>query len=64
MSNTLKKESSIYLQQHANDPIHWKTWSDELLEKAKKEQKRRQRRQLLHRDAQTDPRKRPMNETY
>jgi len=39
MSNTLNKEKSVYLQQHANDPIHWKTWSDELLEKAKKEKR-------------------------
>lgn len=37
--NELQFESSPYLLQHANNPIHWKAWSTQSLEEAKKTQK-------------------------
>lgn len=37
--NQLKYCSSPYLQQHANNPVHWHPWHQEALEKAKKENK-------------------------
>ena len=39
MSNQLIFESSPYLQQHANNPVHWFTWSEEAFNKAIEEKK-------------------------
>lgn len=38
-TNALKNESSLYLQQHAHNPVNWLPWSDEAFEKAKNENK-------------------------
>ncbi len=37
--NQLKNESSPYLQQHADNPVHWMPWSEKAFEIAKKENK-------------------------
>ena len=37
--NKLKYSSSPYLQQHANNPVHWQEWGDEALQRAKIENK-------------------------
>lgn len=37
--NHLKNESSLYLRQHAHNPLDWYPWSDEALEKARLEDK-------------------------
>ncbi|MBY8962797.1 thioredoxin domain-containing protein [Flavobacterium sp. D11R37] len=37
--NELSTETSPYLLQHANNPIHWKAWNEATLEKAKTENK-------------------------
>lgn len=37
--NELNKESSLYLQQHATNPVHWKSYSKDAFEKAEKEGK-------------------------
>lgn len=37
--NKLALESSPYLLQHANNPVHWLPWSDEVFKLAKKENK-------------------------
>jgi len=39
MSNHLKNETSLYLQQHANNPIDWFPWGPQALKKAKEENK-------------------------
>lgn len=39
MANKLQQETSPYLQQHAENPVHWMPWSDEALQKAKDENK-------------------------
>lgn len=39
MANKLGDESSPYLRQHANNPVHWSPWGEEALEKAKAENK-------------------------
>lgn len=39
MSNQLKKSTSPYLLQHAENPVNWFMWSDEAFETAKKENK-------------------------
>ncbi len=39
MPNDLQYQSSPYLKQHQNNPIHWHAWSEETLEKARREQK-------------------------
>ncbi len=39
MANRLEYEDSIYLRDHANDPINWYPWSKEALERAKEENK-------------------------
>lgn len=39
MANSLIKESSPYLLQHANNPVNWYAWNDTTLELAKKENK-------------------------
>ena len=38
-TNELIKESSPYLRQHAHNPVHWIPWSDDLFERAKRENK-------------------------
>ena len=38
-TNSLIKESSPYLLQHAHNPVNWFAWNDETLEKAKQENK-------------------------
>ena len=37
MANQLGKESSPYLLQHAQNPVHWEAWSNEVFERAKAE---------------------------
>lgn len=37
--NTLIHSASPYLQQHANNPVHWQEWGPEALEMAKKQNK-------------------------
>ena len=37
--NNLKHETSPYLLQHANNPVHWQPWGKSAFEKAKKEDK-------------------------
>jgi uncharacterized protein len=37
--NQLNQETSPYLLQHANNPIHWKAWNENTLATAKKENK-------------------------
>ncbi len=37
--NELQHETSPYLLQHANNPIHWKAWNDKTLQLAKTENK-------------------------
>ena len=39
MKNNLSKSSSPYLLQHKDNPVHWQEWSDDVLEKAKTENK-------------------------
>jgi len=39
MPNQLIQESSPYLLQHANNPVHWFPWGTEALDKAKSEKK-------------------------
>ena len=39
MYNHLKNQTSPYLLQHANNPVHWYPWCEEAFEKAKKEEK-------------------------
>ncbi|MES2567249.1 MAG: thioredoxin domain-containing protein [Bacteroidota bacterium] len=39
MPNNLIKESSPYLQQHANNPVNWYAWNEETLAIAEKENK-------------------------
>ena len=38
-TNRLIKESSLYLQQHAHNPVDWFPWSEVAFELAKKENK-------------------------
>ncbi|HIP62069.1 MAG TPA: thioredoxin domain-containing protein, partial [Sulfurovum sp.] len=38
-TNALVNESSLYLKQHAHNPVNWYPWGEEALEKAKKENK-------------------------
>jgi uncharacterized protein YyaL (SSP411 family) len=38
-ANALIHETSPYLLQHAHNPVHWYPWSDQALEKARKEDK-------------------------
>jgi len=37
--NKLGNESSPYLLQHAQNPVHWYAWNEEALGRAKKENK-------------------------
>ena len=39
MANRLSKEKSLYLRQHANNPVDWYPWGEEALEKAKSDDK-------------------------
>ncbi|MGE9289726.1 MAG: thioredoxin domain-containing protein [Puniceicoccales bacterium] len=39
MSNRLANESSLYLRQHAENPVDWMPWGDEAFERAKAEDK-------------------------
>ncbi|MCD4673043.1 MAG: thioredoxin domain-containing protein [Anaerolineaceae bacterium] len=39
MPNQLINETSLYLLQHAHNPVNWLPWSDKALEKAKQENK-------------------------
>ncbi len=39
MANRLADETSPYLLQHANNPVHWQPWGDEALRQAKDENK-------------------------
>ena len=39
LKNELSTSTSPYLLQHANNPVHWKEWSQSALEQAKKEDK-------------------------
>ena len=34
--NILSEDSSPYLKQHQDNPVHWQTWSEETLNYAKK----------------------------
>jgi uncharacterized protein YyaL (SSP411 family) len=36
MRNKLGEETSPYLKQHAENPVHWQAWSDEALEEAQR----------------------------
>ncbi len=38
-TNKLIDELSPYLKQHAHNPIHWETWSEEVFDRAKRENK-------------------------
>jgi uncharacterized protein len=38
-ANSLINESSLYLRQHAYNPVDWHPWGEEALEKAKQENK-------------------------
>ncbi len=38
-TNALAEETSPYLLQHAHNPVHWRSWSPEAFEDAKKEDK-------------------------
>mgnify|MGYP002151841362 CR=1 FL=1 len=37
--NLLINETSLYLLQHATNPVNWHPWSEKAFEKAKKEKK-------------------------
>ncbi len=39
MSNRLKNETSPYLLQHAENPVHWYPWGEEAFQKAREEDK-------------------------
>jgi uncharacterized protein YyaL (SSP411 family) len=39
MANQLGNESSPYLLQHAQNPVHWVAWSADVFERAKAEDK-------------------------
>lgn len=39
MANRLQHEKSLYLRQHANNPVDWYPWGEEALERAKREDK-------------------------
>ncbi len=37
--NLLKEEKSLYLKEHAEDPVNWHPWNRQTLKKAKEEGK-------------------------
>lgn len=39
MKNHLKDETSPYLLQHSENPVHWYSWCEEAFTKAKQEDK-------------------------
>jgi len=39
MPNLLATERSLYLRQHANNPVPWMPWCDEAFERARREHK-------------------------
>ena len=39
--NSLIKETSPYLLQHAHNPVEWHAWNDTALQKAKEENKQK-----------------------
>ena len=39
MVNELKKETSLYLSQHQNNPVDWFPWGEKAFEIAKKDEK-------------------------
>jgi uncharacterized protein YyaL (SSP411 family) len=39
MANRLQKEQSLYLRQHAENPVDWYPWGEDALEKAREENK-------------------------
>jgi uncharacterized protein YyaL (SSP411 family) len=39
MRNRLGEETSPYLKQHADNPVHWQAWNDEALEEARQSRK-------------------------
>ena len=39
MKNSLSNEASLYLKQHANNPVHWFSWGKEAFELAKEKDK-------------------------
>src|SRR5919199_5707734 len=39
MPNRLARETSPYLQQHANNPVDWYPWGEEAFERARREEK-------------------------
>lgn len=39
MKNHLKNQTSPYLLQHTDNPVHWYPWGDEAFERAKAEEK-------------------------
>lgn len=39
MKNSLSNEASLYLRQHANNPVHWFSWCNEAFELAKEKDK-------------------------
>ena len=39
MKNNLSEDSSPYLQQHKNNPVHWQRWNKETLSVAKNKKK-------------------------
>ena len=39
MQNSLASSKSIYLQNHSKDPIHWRSYSDDIFETAKRTNK-------------------------
>ena len=36
MKNYLANEASLYLQQHADNPVHWHSWGEEAFELAQR----------------------------
>ncbi len=38
-ANLLATEASLYLRQHADDPVHWQPWGDAAFERARREHK-------------------------
>jgi uncharacterized protein YyaL (SSP411 family) len=39
MRNRLAEETSPYLKQHADNPVHWQAWNDEALDEARRSRK-------------------------
>ena len=39
MKNELHQSGSLYLRQHANNPVHWQLWSADVLAQAVKDER-------------------------